>query len=264
MSTEKVVSLQNPPVGTPSREAPHNLEAEQALLGAILANNEALNHVGTSLADDDFYALIHQRIYKAIQQFNNKGLIANPVTLKHHFSGQEGVEDQYLARLVGSATSIINISDYAQIIRDLALKRRLISVGEVAVNRAFNPQAEESGIAQVEMTEQELFRLATEGDSEGGFRALKDSLQEALVRTEKAFRNSGDVVGVSTGLADLNKMFGGLHPSDLLILAGRPSMGKRRWPPTSPSTPPRPSPTKTATRFRAARNPARSASSRSR
>ena len=226
MSTEKVVSLQNPPVGTPSREAPHNLEAEQALLGAILANNEALNHVGSSLADDDFYALIHQRIYKAIQQFNNKGLIANPVTLKHHFSGQEGVDDQYLARLVGSATSIINISDYAQIIRDLALRRRLISVGEVAVNRAFNPQAEESGIAQVEMTEQELFRLATEGDSEGGFRALKDSLQEALVRTEKAFQNSGDVVGVSTGLADLNKMFGGLHPSDLLILAGRPSMGK--------------------------------------
>ena len=222
----EVHSLGNPPVTAPSREAPHNMEAEQALLGAILANNEALNHVGSSLVAEDFYAIIHQRIFKAIQQFNDKGLIANPVTLKHHFIGQEGVEDQYLARLVASATSIINVKDYTQIIRDLALKRRLIAVGEVTVNRAFDPQSEHSGITQVEITEQELFRLATEGDTEGGFKALKYSLSDALIRTEKAFQRSGEVVGVSTGLADLNKMFGGLHPSDLLILAGRPSMGK--------------------------------------
>ena len=222
----EIHSLQNPPIAGASREAPHNLEAEQALLGAILANNEALNHVGSSLMADDFYAVIHQRIFKAIQQFNDKGLIANPVTLKHHFVGQEGVEDQYLARLVAAATSIINIKDYTQIIRDLALKRRLIAIGEVTVNRAFDTAMEHSGIQQVEMTEQELFRLATEGDAEGGFKALKYSLSDALIRTEKAFQNSGDVVGVSTGLADLNKIFGGLHPSDLLILAGRPSMGK--------------------------------------
>lgn len=222
----EIHSLQNPPLTAASREAPHNLEAEQALLGAILANNEALNHVGSSLMAEDFYAIIHQRIFKAIQQFNDKGLVANPVTLKHHFVGQEGVEDQYLARLVAAATSIINIGDYTQIIRDLALKRRLIAIGEVTVNRAFNPAAEESGITQVEMTEQELFRLATEGDAEGGFKALKFSLSDALIRTEKAFQRSGEVVGVSTGLADLNKLFGGLHPSDLLILAGRPSMGK--------------------------------------
>lgn len=225
-TNDTVISITNPPVGTPTREAPHNLEAEQALLGAVLANNEALNHVGTNLMAEDFYALIHQRIYKAIQQFNDKGLIANPVTLKHHFIGQEGVEDQYLARLVASATAIINIRDYAEIIRDLALKRRIIGIGEAAVNRAFDPQEEANGIRQVEMTEQELFRLATEGDAEGGFEALKHSISEALIRTEKAFQRSGEVVGVSTGLADLNKIFGGLHPSDLIILAGRPSMGK--------------------------------------
>ena len=222
----EVHSIANPPAANANREAPHNFEAEQAVLGAILANNEALNHVGTSITPEDFYAAIHQRIYKAILQFHDKGLIANPVTLKHHFAGQEGVEDQYLARLVASAISIINIHDYAKIIRDLAIKRRLIGIGEEAVLGAYDPQNELGGIAQVEGVEQQLFRLATDGDAEGGFKALKYSLADALVRTEKAFQRSGAVVGVTTGLRDMDKLLGGLHPSDLLILAGRPSMGK--------------------------------------
>ncbi len=210
----------------PAKEAPNNLEAEQALLGAILANNEALNHVGASLMPEDFYAGIHQRIFKAIQQFHDKGLIANPVTLKHHFAGAEGVEDQYLARLVASATSIINIHDYARIIRDLAMKRRLIGIGENVVVEAFNPQSEMDGITMVETAEQQLFKLATDGDGEGGFKALKFAVVDALNRTEKAFQRDGAVVGVDTGFKDLNKLLGGLHPSDLLILAGRPAMGK--------------------------------------
>ncbi len=210
----------------PLKEAPNNLEAEQAVLGAILANNEALNHVGPSLEAEDFYAGIHQRIFKAIKQFNDKGLIANPVTLKHHFAGVEGVEDQYLARLVGSATSIINIHDYARVIRDLAIKRRLIAVGEETVLGAFNPQAEANGITQVEQAEQKLFKLATDGDGEGGFKPLKNSVVEALNRTEKAFQRSGAVVGIDTGFKDMNRLLGGLHPSDLIILAGRPAMGK--------------------------------------
>jgi replicative DNA helicase len=212
--------------GTASREAPNNLEAEQAVLGAILANNEALNHVGSSLEPEDFYAGIHQRIFKAIKQFNDKGLIANPVTLKHHFAGAEGVEDQYLARLVATATSIINMHDYTRIIRDLAIKRRLIGIGENTVVEAFSPQSEHDGIALVEITEQKLFKLATEGDGEGGFKPLKNAVVEALNRTEKAFQRSGEVVGIDTGFIDMNKLLGGLHPSDLLILAGRPAMGK--------------------------------------
>ncbi len=210
----------------PTREAPSNLEAEQAVLGAILANNEALNHVGSTLEPEDFYAGIHQRIYKAILQFHDKGLIANPVTLKHHFSAEQGVEDQYLARLVGAATSIINIHDYARIIRDLAIKRRLIGIGETTVIEAFNPQSEHAGIALVEMTEQQLFKLATDGDAEGGFKPIKHALVEAINRTEKAYQRSGMVVGIDTGFIDMNKLLGGLHPSDLLILAGRPAMGK--------------------------------------
>ncbi len=210
----------------PSKEAPNNLEAEQAVLGAILANNEALNHVGGTLVPEDFYAGIHQRIYKAILQFHDKGLIANPVTLKHHFAGAEGVEDQYLARLVGSATSIINIHDYTRIIRDLAIKRRLIGIGENVVTEAYSPEVTESGVTLVERTEQQLFKLATEGDAEGGFKPLKHAVVDALNRTEKAFQRSGVVVGLDTGFADMNKLLGGLHPSDLLILAGRPAMGK--------------------------------------
>ena len=208
------------------REAPNNLEAEQAVLGAILANNEALNHVGSTLEPDDFYAGIHQRIYKAILQFHDKGLIANPVTLKHHFMGAEGVEDQYLARLVAAATSIINLHDYARVIRDLAIKRRLIGIGEGAVNEAYSPEITDTGITIVERTEQQLFKLATDGDGEGGFKPLKHAVVDALNRTEKAFQRSGEVVGLDTGFRDMNKLLGGLHPSDLLILAGRPAMGK--------------------------------------
>ena len=210
----------------PSKEAPNNLEAEQSVLGAILANNEALNHVGSTLEPEDFYAGIHQRIFKAIKQFNDKGLIANPVTLKHHFAGAEGVEDQYLARLVATATSIVNIHDYARIIRDLAVKRRLIGIGEGAVVEAFNPLSEHGGISLVEQTEQQLFKLATDGDGESGFKPIKNAVVEALNRTEKAFQRSGAVVGIDTGFTDMNKLLGGLHPSDLLILAGRPAMGK--------------------------------------
>lgn len=222
----EIHSLANPPVNATPKEAPHNLEAEQAILGAILANNEALNHVGGSLTPDDFYAGIHQRIFKVIEQFHTKGLIANPVTLKHHFAGTDGIEDQYLAKLVAAATSIININDYARIIRDLAVKRRLIGIGEGVVVEAFDPKTEHNGITLVEMTEQQLFKLATEGDAEGGFKPIKTSLVEALNRTEKAFQRSGAVVGLDTGLADANRLLGGLHPSDLIILAGRPSMGK--------------------------------------
>jgi replicative DNA helicase len=214
------------PAGAASREAPNNLEAEQALLGAILANNEALNHTGGSLVPEDFYAGIHQRIFKAILQFHDKGLIANPVTLKHHFAGVEGVEDQYLARLVGNATSIINIHDYARLIRDLAIKRRLIGIGEGVVNEVYTPENHEDGITLVEKTEQQLFKLATEGDAEGGFKPLKNAVVDALNRTEKAFQRSGEVVGLDTGFVDMNKLLGGLHPSDLIILAGRPAMGK--------------------------------------
>lgn len=223
----RILEHTTPPTPTDiAREAPHNMEAEQALLGAVLMNNDALNHVGSDLRPDDFYAEIHKRIYAAILQFHDKGHIANPVTLKHHFAGGEALEDQYLARLAAAATSIINVHDYAKVIIDLATKRRLISIGEEVVNRAYETPSEFSGTAQLEMAEQKLFNLAAEGDMEGGFVPLKSSLSEAVLRAEKAFQRSGEVVGIDTGYTDMNRLLGGLHPSDLIILAGRPSMGK--------------------------------------
>jgi replicative DNA helicase len=224
MATASIIEHPSKPEIT--REAPNNMEAEQALLGAILVNNEALNHVGTSLQPEDFYAELHQRIYKAILHFHDKGLISNPVTLKHHFASGQALEDHYLARLVAAATSIINTHEYAKLIRDLAVKRRLIGIGEQVVNRAYETPSEHSGNTQVEIAEQQLFHLATEGDAEGGFEPIKNSLAEALVRTEKAFKRSGEVVGIDTGFSAMNQKLGGLHPSDLIILAGRPSMGK--------------------------------------
>lgn len=208
------------------REAPHNLEAEQALLGALLANNEALNHLGGELTPEHFYAGVHMRIFEAIQRFHDRGMVANAVTLRHHFSQEEGIEDQYLARLVAAAATIINVGDYAKVIMDLAMKRQLIAIGEGVVNHAYNPAEDRSGVELVEEAEQELFALATDGDARGGFVPLRHSVAEAILRTEAAFKRDGNIVGIPTGLFALDDLLGGLQNSDLLILAGRPSMGK--------------------------------------
>ncbi len=218
--------LEHPHTAVPNREAPSNLEAEQAVLGAVMANNEAMNHVGESLMPEDFYAGVHQKIFKAVLEFRDKGKIANPVTLKHHFTGTEGIEDQYLARLVGAATSIINIHDYTRVIRDLALKRRLMDIGSAIVSEALNPQSEHGAIGQVELAEQQLFKLAFDGHSAPSNISVKQSLASVLIRAEHAYKRSGEVIGLTTGFAGLDQVLGGLHPSDLVIIAGRPSMGK--------------------------------------
>jgi replicative DNA helicase len=211
------------------REAPSNIEAEQALLGAILVNNEALSHIGDQLRPEHFYEPLHGRIFDAIQKFNNKGLIANPVTLKHFFDQDEALADigggAYLTKLAGLAVMVINIGDYSQMIYDLALKRQLVAIGEEVVNTAYENQIDIPATTQIEAAEQKLFNLSTEGAGDRGFRAIKHSLIGAIKQAEYAFKHDG-VVGVSTGLIDLDKMLGGLQRSDLLILAGRPSMGK--------------------------------------
>jgi replicative DNA helicase len=211
------------------REAPSNIDAEQALLGAILVNNEAMQYLGDQLRPEHFYEPLHGRIFDAIQKFNAKGLIANPVTLKHYFDQDEALADigggSYLTKLAGLAITVINISDYSQMIYDLALKRQLIHIGEEVVNVAYENQIDIPATSQIEAAEQKLFNLSTEGAGDRGFRSIKHSLIGAIKQAEYAFKHDG-VVGVSTGLMDLDKMLGGLQRSDLLILAGRPSMGK--------------------------------------
>ena len=212
------------------RTLPHNLEAEQALLGAILINNEALNQVATFLEPPHFYLPVHGRIFEAILKMIERGQIASPVTLKHYFDNDDSLSDvggaQYLARLAGSAVTIINAEHYGRAIYDLAMRRELIGIGEEMVNEAYDASLDESATAQIENSEHKLFKLAEEGGAEGGFRSFDGPLRIALDMITQACKRDGNLSGTSTGFIDMDKLLGGLHTSDLIILAGRPGMGK--------------------------------------
>lgn len=212
------------------RTLPHNIDAEKALLGAIFANNKAYEKVSEFLLPDHFVIAQHGRIYDACSKLIEKGQIADPVTLKRYFEQDEGLADiggaAYLVDLAESVVSIINAGEYGRIIYDLHLKRELISLGEDVVNRAYGGDVDDEATRQIEAAEQTLYDLATTGNYEGGFQSFKESVVEALRMAEAAHKRDGALAGVTSGLSDVDTMLGGLHPSDLLILAGRPSMGK--------------------------------------
>lgn len=208
------------------REAPHNVEAEQALLGAILLNNEALHHVVDGLRAEHFYQPLHQKIFQSIQQHHDKGMIANAVTLKHSFAQEDNFAADYLGQLVASAISIINVQEYSQIILDLAQKRELISIGTEVVNEVYATDDDRPATQHIEEAEHRLYNLASEGVANRSFAAISGSVQEAIRMAEIAFKRSGETVGLPTGIGGLNKLLGGFQNSDLIILAGRPSMGK--------------------------------------
>jgi replicative DNA helicase len=216
------------PVGF--RTQPHNIDAEQALLGAILVNNEAYHRVADYLRPEHFYEPVHGRIFEAIMRLVEAGRVADHVTLKIAFDQDEALREldgaQYLARLARAAETILNAEDYGRLLHDLALRRGLIHVGEATVNRAYDPTAVESGREQIELAEQQLFMLAQEGEVEGGFRALPGVLTSTVTMVEAAYHKDSRITGVPTGLCDLDDKLGGLQPSDLVILAARPSMGK--------------------------------------
>jgi len=223
---------------TPLREAdpelirtpPYNTEAEQALLGAILINNGAYFRVAEFLQAGHFGNAVHGRIFVAISKLIERGQVANPVTLKNLFDQDGALAEiggaQYLAGLAGAAVTIINAEDYGRAIYDLYLRRQLITLGEDVVNDAFRQDLDDPAHQQIERVEKKLFDLATTGQSEVGFRPFGNALTEAISSAEAAFKRSGKTVGVATGFVDLDKKLGGLHPSDLVILAGRTAMGK--------------------------------------
>jgi replicative DNA helicase len=224
-------SFDTPPMpGFPQRLPPSNVPAEQALLGALLANNKAYERVSEFLTPEHFADPVHARIYQAISRRCEAGQIADPVTLRAEFE-HSGVLNEvggtaYWAKLLSAMVGIINAGDYGRVIRDAWLRRQLIDVGETVVNRAFGADPELDGSAQIEAAEQTLFNLATQGGGEGKGLTFRQALTEAIEIASKAFQNQGSVSGLDTGLRDLNKRTGGLHPSDLVILAGRPGMGK--------------------------------------
>ena len=212
------------------RTPPHNYEAERALLGAILMNNRAFERVSEFLAPEHFADPVNGRVYLSISKLLEQGHQANPVTLKTYLERDDLIVAaggiKYLAGLAGSAVTVINSSDYGKLIYDLFLRRELIELGETMVNDAFDSQPDESAMDQIGDAEQKLFNLASESQLEGGFRSFGSALAIALDLAEAAHRREGALAGVTTGLRDLDKKLGGLHSSDLLILAGRPSMGK--------------------------------------
>ena len=212
------------------RVQPHNIEAEQALLGAILVNNEAYHRVAEYLRDEHFFEPVHARIFACCTETIARGQLADPVTLKRMFEEDEALREldgaRYLRNLAQAADTIVNAAEYGRIIHDLALRRGLIRLGEEAVNRAFDPARPESGREQIELTERELYGLAQEGDTRGEFRSFPTVLEAAIRHIESAWHKVGQVSGVPTKLTGLDQKLGGLQPSDLVILAGRPSMGK--------------------------------------
>ena len=212
------------------RTPPYNPEAEQTLLGALLINNAAYLRVSEYLQPEHFGNAMHGRIFAAIGKLIEHGQIANPVTLKNLFDQDGALTDiggaQYLGRLAEAAVTIINATDYGRIIHDLYLRRQLITLGEDVVNDAFRQDLDDSAREQIERAEKTLFDLATTGQVEGGFHAFGTALTSAILNAEAAFKRSGKTVGLATGFVDLDRKLGGLHPSDLIVLAGRPSMGK--------------------------------------
>jgi replicative DNA helicase len=212
------------------RTPPHNYEAEQALLGAVLLNNRAYEKVSEFLRPEHFADPVHGRIFAACGKLIERGQIANPVTLKTYFEGDGGLAEiggtQYLAQLAGAVVTIINAEDYGKLVHDLHLRRELIALGEDMVNDAFEPVIDRQAMDQIGAAEAKLYDLATTGQIEGGFEAFGSILIETVRQAEAAHKRQGKLSGVPTGLIDMDTRLGGLHPSDLLILAGRPSMGK--------------------------------------
>ena len=212
------------------RILPHNQEAEQGLLGALLVDNRALERVGDFLKSAHFFMPAHQRIYESIIKLIDRGQTASPVTLKNYFEKDDDLKDvggaEYLADLASSVINVMNVTDYARGVYDLHLRRELITLGEDVVNESFDHSIDVDAKNTIEMAEARLFDLAESGEVKGNFVTLRDSVMVAIEHAEKAFKSEGSVTGVTTGLIDMDKKLGGLQNSDLLILAGRPSMGK--------------------------------------
>ncbi|MBL4733336.1 MAG: replicative DNA helicase [Rhizobiaceae bacterium] len=212
------------------RTAPHNIEVEQALLGAILVNNDAFFRVSDFLLPNHFFEPLHQNIYKVASDMIRATKTANPVTIKTFLPADDKVGDitvaQYLARLASEATTIINAEDYGQSIYDLSTRRYLISIGEDMVNIAFDAPVDLPPVSQIEDAERRLYELAENGRSDSGFHDFGSAMNSALDMAAAAYQRDGGLSGISTGLASLDQMMGGLQPSDLIVLAGRPAMGK--------------------------------------
>ena len=212
------------------RVLPHNYEAEMALIGAILANNRAYERVQEFLLPEHFADPAHARVYESCARLIDRGQLADPVTLKNYFSNDEALNEiggsAYLAELANAVITIQNAQDLGREIYDCFLRRELIEIGEVIANSAYEHEIDIPATLQIEAAEGQLFQLAEQGASEGGFQEFRTAVTSAIDLAAAAYRRDTELVGVPSGFRDLDKLLGGLHKSDLVIIAGRPSMGK--------------------------------------
>ena len=230
MALVPILDLRSPPAAPDLTHAPANVEAEQALLGVLLYDNAAYERLTDQLQARHFFEPFHGRLYAAMESHIRRGQLADPILLAEQFQRDPAFEElggvRYLADLIDRAPPAANAGDYARVIYDLALRRDLIRIGgEIAVDaQAGDPEM--SGREQIESAEQKLFTLAETGSSSTGFKTFEKTLAGAIEMAAEAYHRDGGLSGLSTGLTDLDHKLGGLHKSDLIILAARPSMGK--------------------------------------
>jgi replicative DNA helicase len=217
------------PVDVP-KVLPHNLEAEQQLLGALLYNNDAAARVLDFLKPEHFFQPLHGRIYEAVLTLIERGELANPVTLKTRFEQDEAIRELggpgYLVDLTARAVNVIRAEEYARILYDLFLRREIILLSEEMAERGRTADLTDGATTQIEDAESRLYTLAEAGETQNDFRSFRVAIGESLDQIEAAYKREGQMVGVTTGLRDMDQRLGGLHKTDLLILAGRPGMGK--------------------------------------
>ena len=211
------------------KEMPSNIEAEQALIGSILVSNEIYDEISTRVDSQKFFDPIHKKIYETIEMLISKGLLANPITLKNYFENNEGLKElggqEYLIKITKFSTSVKQAINYANIIHEMHVRRELVKISDSTSNEASNNE-ETSGEEIIQNTEKSLFDLAERGHFNQSFLKFDKALTQTIDMAKKAYQNEEGIVGVPTGLTDLDSRLGGLHKQDLIIIAGRPSMGK--------------------------------------
>ena len=215
---------------TEENKLPSNIEAEQSLIGSVLINNDIIDEISNIVNAGKFFDPIHRKIYEVIENLNNKGMIANPITLKNYFQNDSGLSEvggvDYLVKLTRFSSSIKQAIDYAKIIHEMYVKRELIFISDGISDQAKDDQIEKSGENIIVDAEKSLFDLAERGNFSQTFLKFNQALDQTIEMATQAMKSDQGIVGVPTGLTDLDEKLGGLHKSDLVIIAGRPSMGK--------------------------------------
>ena len=209
------------------KELPNNIEAEQAVIGSILVSNDIFDEINTIISSINFYDPMHQKIFEAVESLIYKGMLANPITLKNYFEDEKDDLNvpEYLVEITKFSTSVRQTIEYSKIIYDMFVRRELVKISEQTADNAKLVELDTNGQTIIEDTEKSLYELAEKGSFSQNIVKFDSAMKQTIEMASAAFKNDEGIVGVPTGLRDLDDKLGGLHQSDLIIIAGRPSMG---------------------------------------